>query len=275
MSSINQQGTANPLSLADQLLIWSSANGDTRKTSITALLALLLPQVPAAVPGVSTPAVPVFLPFVGGTNAIIASAAVGVTIPAPYIGQTFDFFPVGNNTGAITLQVGTNAAINVFRRNAACTGGEFRAGTPVKVAYDGVQYQIVATGAAAIQRDPLVNSLLADVNLNNPALYFDGPSVAQGTTGKFFASGGVTVLDSAGTATIFAKLWDGATVMDAATIDVSGANKWAKIALSGWINNPAANIRISVSDGTSANGQIKFNGTGTGKDSTLTVQQIG
>ena len=41
MTTINRLSTANPLQQSDQLPVYSSANGDARKTSITELAALL------------------------------------------------------------------------------------------------------------------------------------------------------------------------------------------------------------------------------------------
>lgn len=43
-STINQLSTENNPSLSDQIAIWSSANGDSRKTSLTTLQALLVPS---------------------------------------------------------------------------------------------------------------------------------------------------------------------------------------------------------------------------------------
>src|SRR5438067_1919711 len=43
---------------------------------------------------------------------------------------------------------------------------------------------------------PLANSLAADVALNNTILYFDGPSVMQGSLGTWFASGTILVTDT-------------------------------------------------------------------------------
>jgi hypothetical protein len=59
----------------------------------------------------------------------------------------------------------------------------------------------------------LTNSLGADVALNNTANYFDGPSVAQGSTGTWFGTGTMTLTDSGGAQNFYCKLWDGTTVM--------------------------------------------------------------
>jgi hypothetical protein len=120
----------------------------------------------------------------------------------------------------------------------------------------------------------LTASLGADVSLNNTANYFDGPSVAQGTSGTWFASGTVTCVDTSAAAAFIAKLWDGTTVIASARITSTGANNPVCISLSGYISSPAANIRISVRDSASTSGSIAFNNSGNSKDSTLSVIRI-
>ncbi len=122
----------------------------------------------------------------------------------------------------------------------------------------------------------ITNSLSGDVNTNNTSNYFDGPSVAQGATGTWFASGTVTVqLGTAGAITDY-KLWDGTTVIDSASLGdgttVDGA--FAVVSLSGYIASPAANIRISVKNESSTSGKILFNKSGSSKDSTVSAIRI-
>jgi len=126
--------------------------------------------------------------------------------------------------------------------------------------------------AARLPSAPLAASLGADVLLNNTANYFDGPSVAQGTTGTWFASGTVTVNDSV-TAQVYCKLWDGATVIASADVTVTASYNMP-LTLSGFLTSPAANIRISCRDQTNTSGKIIFNVTGNSKDSTLTAFRI-
>src|SRR5258708_4496478 len=120
---------------------------------------------------------------------------------------------------------------------------------------------------------PASNSLGADVLLNNNALFFDGPSIPQGTSGTWFASGTVTLSDSGG-GTFRIRLWDGATVI-ASTTMIAASSAAITATLSGFITAPAGNLRMSVKDISSANGRILFNATGDSKDSTLTVMRIG
>jgi hypothetical protein len=129
------------------------------------------------------------------------------------------------------------------------------------------------TVATALSK--ITNSLGADVNLNNTGLYFDGPSVAQGASGVWFASGNVIVLDTAGAANIYCKLWDGTTVIDSGVTRIAAAGTLINsLSLSGYITTPGANIRISCNDATSTSGFIKFNSTGNLKDSTISAIRI-
>lgn len=127
--------------------------------------------------------------------------------------------------------------------------------------------------AARLPSTPLTNSLSADVALNNTSNYFDGPSVAQGTVGTWLAVGQVTVQDTATSAQIFCKLWDGTTVITSGNANVVSGG-FEVIALSGFRANPAANLRISCRNSFDTTGVIKFNATGNSKDATLTVIRI-
>lgn len=130
------------------------------------------------------------------------------------------------------------------------------------------------TGSLGVSLSKIIASLGADVVLNNVSNYFDGPSVAQGTTGTWFASGYVTVYDSTGASSMSAKLWDGTTVIASGFVTTGGAFFTSQIALSGFITSPAANIKISVNDSSHTTGKIAFNASGNSKDSTLSAVRI-
>ncbi len=128
---------------------------------------------------------------------------------------------------------------------------------------------------AAASFSPVTNSLAGDVTCTAQYTFYDGPSVAQGTSGTWFVSGTVSMLDSAGAAQWDAKLWDGTTVIASATFYEPGANVYATISLSGYITGPAGNLRISVADGSSTSGKIKASSNlGTAKASTITAIRI-
>ena len=144
-------------------------------------------------------------------------------------------------------------------------------------------YGIAATGtcsstntvscAIAAQLSDFTNSIASNVNMNNTANYFDGPSVAQGTVGIWFASGTVTLTDTT-VAAFFCKLWDGTTVIASSVSEISSGSLSTSAALSGVLASPAANIKISCRDTSSAGGVMLANGSGAGKDSTVSAVRI-
>lgn len=146
---------------------------------------------------------------------------------------------------------------------------------------NGVKLLLVSNGTDVVNATsyvysgPITNSLSGNVSLNNTSNYFTGPSCAQGTSGTWFASGTVTVADTSGNIRLYAKLWDGTTVIASTEFRIDGAaNASVSIPLSGYLSTPAGNIRISVQLLSSTVGSIIYNATGTGKDSTLTVYRI-
>ena len=128
------------------------------------------------------------------------------------------------------------------------------------------------TALVALSSSRFTNSLAADVTCNDTALYFDGPSVAQGSTGTWFASGTITISAFQGHEN-YAKLWDGTTVIASARIALNNANHGTSISLSGYITSPAGDIRISLRD-ASGTGLIAWNASGNEKDSTISVFRI-
>lgn len=171
---------------------------------------------------------------------------------------------------------GTNGITSPAIPAAGAIGGT----TPAAGAFTTVSASgaVTVTGTltgGATMLSPITNSLSSDVLLNNTALYFDGPSVAQGTSGTWFASGNVLLQDNAGIATIHVKLWDGTTVIDSAKCRILAINGEVMISLSGYITSPAGNLRISARDVSSTSGLIEANATGSGKDSTITAIRIG
>ncbi len=104
-----------------------------------------------------------------------------------------------------------------------------------------------------------------------------GPTVAQGTVGTWFASGNVAVTDTVSSRNFTATLTDGAATIDGSQVLTGAANSVSNMALSGVIANPAGNIRIVVSAGTSGSALILSTSTVLAQTaiSTLTVFRIG
>lgn len=129
-----------------------------------------------------------------------------------------------------------------------------------------------STNSLVVSLTRASNVLGADVNLNNTSNYFDGPSMAQGSTGTWFAIGTITLSDSSVTSSnIHVKLWDGTNVIASTSITTEDANASARVSvtLSGYITSPAGNIRMSARDITATTGRILFNQSGNSGDSTV------
>jgi hypothetical protein len=97
--------------------------------------------------------------------------------------------------------------------------------------------------------------------------------VVQGTTGTWWASGTVTLSDTA-IAAFYCKLWDGTTVISSGVTQLSTANGSVTMTLSGPLASPAGNIGIACRDITNTTGSIKFNASGNSKDSSVSVARI-
>lgn len=210
--------------------------------------------------------------FGGATTAAQARTALGSTATGDAV-----FIAASAAAGRTALGAAASGAntditsLNAPALGAATATTQAASDNTTKVATT-AQVQL-AIAAAVPVLSKITASLGADVNLNNTANYFDGPSVAQGSTGTWFASGTVTITDP-GTARIHAKLWDGTTVIAATLCDVYAAGEYCTIALSGYLTSPAGNLRISVKDVSTVNGKIIFNASGTSKDSTITALRI-
>lgn len=159
--------------------------------------------------------------------------------------------------------------------------GALGAQSGTSVSYGNTGQPIVTGGSNApvsFGLNTASNSLGADVALNNTGNYFDGPSMAQGSSGTWYASGTVTLSVTAGSGSenYYCKLWDGTNAAVAsATMNLTIGNGPAIMSLSGIVSSPAGNIRISCKDITSVNGVMKFNLTSNGnKDSTISGFQI-
>lgn len=162
-------------------------------------------------------------------------------------------------------------------------------GDMTKAVYDPANIQEQLLGLTAVQTvtnktiavtnntfnfTPITAALGADVDLNNTGNYFDGPSIAQGSTGTWWVTGQVTVLDTAGGAGFNAKLWDGTTVIASGSCTTNGGSHRFVIHLAGYLAAPAGNLRISVKDTSATTGKIKYNDSGNSKDSVISAMRI-
>ena len=119
----------------------------------------------------------------------------------------------------------------------------------------------------------LTNSLGSNIAFSTGA-FTDGPSVAQGTSGTWHASGSITWTDSASGGVATCKLWDGTTIIDSATNYQVGSSQVQTISLSGNLSSPAANIRISCESLANTTTSMLFAAGSTAKSSTVSVFRI-
>lgn len=174
----------------------------------------------------------------------------------------------------------TNWTTNLPTALSDALNGEFTDGVIVLTSA-GIQINSVTQpwptfAAPTVSLFTMANSVVADISITAANTYYDGPIVAQGSVGTWLALGQVTVLDVGGPTIVFsAKLWDGTTVIDSAQgCTGNGVNAPLPIALSGVITSPAGNLRISCESISTTTGKIKANGSGNGKDSTITAIRI-
>lgn len=182
-----------------------------------------------------------------------------------------------NGSAWITL-AGNNSGTQILTENSSGVPSWAASGSVSSVTIAAGQ-GISATGTCtittsgtctiAVSLTTASNILGADVALNNTANYFDGPSMAQGTTGTWFASGNVTLSDSAAQAAFNCKLWDGTTVIESGRNAIVASGQFMTMHLAGILASPAANIRISCNDPSATTGSIKFNASGNSKDSAI------
>lgn len=119
-------------------------------------------------------------------------------------------------------------------------------------------------------------STTANISLGSTSAQTDGPSVSQGSSGTWFATGQIT-LANGGNANVayYVRLWDGTTVINQTLYNDQAATAFTSVSLSGVIASPAGNIRLSAQPSLTGNGTIIFNQSGTSKDSTITAIRIG
>lgn len=117
------------------------------------------------------------------------------------------------------------------------------------------------------------NSLVGAVTMTTQNTYYDGPSVAQGSTGTWFASGNATVSAVAANNQVLCKLWDGTTVIDSGTLQPSNSLN-VTIPLSGYLASPAGNLRISCTNASASGGTIATTNGIDAKASTISAFRI-
>lgn len=213
--------------------IWSTTAGSNQPSGSTVIGSGLDDNLRALQAGVKMSLDP--LSSVAGTNTITATA-VGLTAYAS--GQTFEFTPANTNTGAATLNVTSLGAKSIFYNNAALGGGELRASVPVRVKYDGTQFQLM--GAPA----------------NSSALVFISSASASNSATVDFTSGFTSAFDE-----YVIKVTDLVPATDGANLNlrISQAATFKSGALDyGWTQGGTTSAASSFANGSTGDTKMQI-----------------
>ena len=166
-------------------------------------------------------------------------------------------FNVTNGTAA-TLQVDAGTAFPLQTvLGTASPIGTIRANQIYVVTFNSANSAWVLD-SAPVSLTSITNSLSGNVAINSANSYFDGPSVAQGTSSTWFASGTVTIINAGTPSSYTCKLWDGTTVIASGQIlPGSTVSQALTTSLSGVLAAPAANIKISCASSSSTSGTMQ------------------
>jgi hypothetical protein len=121
---------------------------------------------------------------------------------------------------------------------------------------------------------PVTNFLTANVTMSSGSTYYDGALAAVPGSGTWYVSATNTLVDSAGAASMFCKLWDGFTLMNSAGGHTVGAGDAIAMTVTGILANPKGALRLSCEDSGSTTGTIAYNNTSNGQDSNITAYRI-
>ncbi|WP_407160169.1 hypothetical protein [Bradyrhizobium sp. STM 3557] len=120
----------------------------------------------------------------------------------------------------------------------------------------------------------LTNSLASPVTMTTQSTYYDGPTIAQGSSGTWLVLGNVSLAPNAAGNVIACKLWDGTTVIDSGVKTPSAVGTSSGIHLSGVLASPAGNLRISCTNASANGGSIASSNGIDAKASTITAVRI-
>jgi hypothetical protein len=208
----------------------------------------------------------------GATDITLPTTGTVVTRTATeaLTNKTYNGMTLNSTTGTFALTNGKTFTVSNTLGLAGTDGSTLNVGT------GGTLGTAAYTAATAYvpANTQLTNSLAGNVALSNTASYFDGPSVAQGASGTWFASGTVTLSGNNGDE-IYCRLTDGTNVISSSSIKFLTGALVGTMSLSGKIVTPPGNIRIACRNITStATTAILFNQTSNSLDSTITAFRV-
>lgn len=217
---------------------------------------------------------------VGGAITLTTSAGSSVTVPATgtlatlagseaLTNKTVNGLTITPSTG--TLGIG-NGKVLTSSNTLTFAGTD---GSTLNIGTGGTLGTAAFTAASAYvpAGTQITNSMSGNVTLSSTSAYFDGPSVAQGSVGTWFASGNVTISTPGGGCNFNVKLWDGTTVIDSSFV-TANSGEIKPVHVSGYLATPGGNIRISVEPVGRTDALMVFNASGNSKDGSITAFRI-
>jgi microcystin-dependent protein len=219
-----------------------------------------------------------YYPTVGGTADAITLTGAAAAITAYAAGQSFDWIPTGTNTGAATVNVDSVGVKSITGpAGAALTAGQIVVNTPLRMTYDGTQFQINTTAATAFS----VGTMMAWPTATVPTGWLEcyGQEISTTTYAALYAVIG-TIYNTGGESGTF-RLPDMRGRVIAGEDDMGGTSANRLTGLTdgvngdniGWsgglesttiaqANLPVANLSHSLSVGTTlSNGTTVFRGS--------------
>ena len=226
-------------------------------------------------------------PIIGtdtGTAAAYAIAPVpGIVVYE--VGQEFEFQAThANTTTAPTLAVNGLAAGTITDlAGSPLVVGDIGANSWVRVvcASTTPTFALLSIQPASFLRGPrpvlssFSAALGANVALNNTATWFDGPSIAQGTTGVFLVIGHLTFINSANNINPSIRIYDGTSVWASGRGSTWTAGAASIATISAIVTNPAGNLRLQGNDPQFTTSTMLANFSGQAKDCMINAARIG
>lgn len=246
--------------------ISSVTNPSIYASAISGLTAAITAAAPSA-PFIDSTAI---IKGSGDATKLFRIEADGISTATTRVMTVPDYdFTVSSLAGTETL---TNKTLTSPTINSGALGASSTATTQ---AITDNSTKLATTAFVKQLSSPITNSLSSDVTLTTIGTYYDGPSIAQGTSGTWFVSGSVTMTDTGGGAQFVVKLWDGTTQIATSIVLSGSASQNVNASLSGFIASPAGNLRISVQNATrGTTGKILATQTSVTQLSTITAIRI-
>jgi len=221
-------------------------------------------------------------PIIGTDTGVTGAAYVIAPVPGVKmyeVGQEFLFKAVNANTGtAPTLAVnGLTAGTITYPDGTPLVVGAIAAGQWVEV----IVASVTSGTPTFVINAPrpllfkITATLGANVNITSTGTWFDGPSVAQGSSGIWLAGGTLSYATGAAVDAVRAKLHDGTNIKAASSVRILGGSAVGSITLGGIFTSPPGNIRMSGLAVGRTDGNMSFNLSGTSTDCSVWAVRIG